>query len=180
MSDYEHDISDNEEFIGDNNISKQIQAFTVRDYLKCKETRDILVNDFYEKFEENIETSMKDLFLNFYYALNGKFSGALYRADEEHVEDFLSLLKYHIRKDYNINLFKENPELAKPLIEQIEDIRIQDEKQKQKLLNKKLSRSIYKQRKFKWNVIQNDSDESDYESSSDSSISSSGSDSDSD
>lgn len=169
MSDYDHENSDFEDdtYNSKNDMLKQIDQFTENDYLKCKETRNILIDNFHSKFENDLEDKLKDLFLNYFYNLNGKFSSVLYRAEEEHVNDFIELIKYHISRNYDISIFKDNPELAEPLISQIENIKIKEMKQKQKILNNKMVSSIQNQENFVWKQDSVSDDDSSDESDTD-------------
>jgi len=51
------------------------------------------------EFRELIEPKLREHFLKFYFVLNSKFSNVLYNADEEHADDFINLIKYHVVKN---------------------------------------------------------------------------------
>lgn len=52
-----------------------------------------------DDFKKIIEPKLREHFLKFYFVLNSKFSNVLYNADEEHVETFIDIIKYHIIKN---------------------------------------------------------------------------------
>lgn len=54
--------------------------------------------EFNDKFKNDIEPELRLNFLKFYYTLNCKFSNVLFNADEEHVNDFVDMIKYHLTK----------------------------------------------------------------------------------
>lgn len=54
---------------------------------------------FDNEFKNNIEPELRDNFLKFYYTLNSKFSNVLFNADEEHVNDFVDMIRYHLIKN---------------------------------------------------------------------------------
>ena len=108
MSKYEdHNNSDYEEDLEQEQIEQEyekIKHFTQEDYMKCPQTRDILIEDFESRFQETAEDELRELFINNYQSLAYKFSSVLYRADESHAEDFISMIHHHIEKKYNTDI----------------------------------------------------------------------------
>lgn len=153
MSEYDENYSDNEVEWSEEQREieyNKISHFTQADYMKCPQTRDILVEDFEEGFQENLEEDLRDIFINNYHTLANKFSSVLYRADESHAEDFIMLVHHHLVKNYNLGIFKEDPSLARPLVEQIDDIREREKLERNKEMNAKINKSINKQKNFVW------------------------------
>lgn len=154
MSKYEdHNNSDYEEDLEQEQIEQEyekIKHFTQEDYMKCPQTRDILIEDFESRFQETAEDELRELFINNYQSLAYKFSSVLYRADESHAEDFISMIHHHIEKKYNTDIFKEAPHLAKPLVDQLDDIIQKEKLEQQKMMNKKIGKNIKSQEGFVW------------------------------
>jgi|SaaInlStandDraft_1057018.scaffolds.fasta_scaffold105528_2 hypothetical protein len=98
--------------------------FTLEDFLSCDKTRKILEQDWYNEFTYKIENQIEEFYENergyfredistlFYYDTCGSF-----------VSHLTSLLFKHIEPKYDLEIFYENPCLAKPLIEKMENIK---------------------------------------------------------
>jgi hypothetical protein len=114
-SDNEYD-SDTQDWYAKWNSIKQ---FNVNDYMSCKETRSILKNNWDDKFYTKLETPILNLFDSYIQTLQPSHNSFLYNANSNHGIILLDLIKHHTEKNYNIHIFKENPDLAQPLLNQI-------------------------------------------------------------
>lgn len=135
---------DMEKFIRDN--------FTLEDFLNCDFTKKILQENWYNKFTYKIESQIEsfyeherkyfreDLSTLFYYDTTGSFAGYL-----------TAIMFEHITPEYDLDVFYENPALAKPLIEKMEN-----SKHEKTIEHQKLIRENYKEKstsdgqKFNW------------------------------
>jgi hypothetical protein len=112
MDYYDDDI---EEQISKKDI-ELIDKFTIKDYFSCQHTRNILLDQWSDDFYNNLEESIKEnMEINKQYLTN-KSTNILYKLDDNHVDELLNIIKYHVKKDYDISIFNEYPQLAKPLI----------------------------------------------------------------
>ena len=126
----------------------EIKHFSISDYLSCKETNDILKQEWSNEYE-NTEKVLEDIFVDYHTYFNDKGYNLLALADKIHQSDFISLITHHIKKKYNIGIFEEEPSLAKPLVLQIEKIKEQREEQRRKQLVEKYKSAS---KTFDWNT----------------------------
>lgn len=120
MSDKEYeynssdDITPEEEYI----LKKweTIKDYTIQDYMKCSKTRELLIEEWEERFNKQLEERILDVFNYHFEYLKGNTSNVLYRADKIHGNNLVSLVKHHLVRNYSLDIFKENPDLADPLI----------------------------------------------------------------
>ena len=97
---------------------KFLKSLTIDHFLACKETRNILINEHYWKFESKLKPILIDLYCRYnsycidFTSMFGKDPHIFYR------ECFADIIydKY-IEKDYDLSIFYNNPELAMPLFE---------------------------------------------------------------
>ncbi len=106
-----------------------IKHFNVNDYMSCKETRGILKNNWDDKFYTKLETPILNLFDSYIETLQPLHNSFLYNANSNHGIILLDLIKHHTEKNYSIHIFKENPDLAQPLLNQIYRVNTQKKKQ---------------------------------------------------
>ena len=153
MSDYIEYESDNEDYMEDEYITTkrdEIANFTLNDYMSCNATRDLLMTNWQEKFDDNLEKNIEDIFESHYQYLKDVMSNVLYRADKHHIHDLLSLVQHHLVKDYDTSIFYENPDLADPLISDFNRI----EQERKDELKNRYSKAFSKANKeFDWNTV---------------------------
>ena len=106
---------DNEEHVSKKDI-EMIDNFTIKDYFSCQHTKNILLDQWSDEFYNNLEESIKEnMEINKQYLTNNG-TNILYKLNDNHVEELLNIIKYHVKKGYDDSIFKEYPQLAKPLI----------------------------------------------------------------
>lgn len=91
------------------------EFYKLEDFLRCKETKEILDKEHYISFVKNMEPELIDFLKYFkeYYK-----ETTLFKDTKGHAEgEFVALIYNNLNKNYDLNIFYENPELAKPLIE---------------------------------------------------------------
>ena len=118
MSNYADYISD-DDYNEDEYLTKkreEIAHFTLDDYMSCGATRSILITNWQQKFDDNLEKDIENIFNSHYEYLKGTMSNVLYRADEHHAIDLVSLVQHHLVRDYDMSVFYEDPDLAAPLL----------------------------------------------------------------
>ena len=122
--------------------------FSLKDFLSCYETRQILEDVFRERFEEKLEQAL---------------CGLYERVRKDHIEQatgilandrggigcgqFINLVWDGIEKDYDLKVFYDEPELATPLLNSIDDIKEQEAQLKQTKLQE---RFVKANRAFDW------------------------------
>ena len=153
MSDYIEYESDNEDYMEDEYITtkrNEIADFTLNDYMSCDVTRDLLMINWQEKFDDNLEKNVETIYKNYYDYLKDDMSNVLCRADKHHVHDLLSLVQHHLVRDYDTSIFYENPDLADPLISEFNSI----EEERKEALKKRYSKAFSRANKeFDWNSM---------------------------
>ena len=92
-------------------------CFDLNDIINNETTYDILRNDHYFTYLSKMENQIIDLYT---YWKNSSKCQHFLDNDEFDLDgnDFVELIYNHIRKDYNPQLFYDNIELAKPLLEE--------------------------------------------------------------
>ena len=153
MSDYIEYESDNEDYMEDEYIitkRNEIADFTLNDYMSCNATRDLLMANWQEKFDDNLEKNIEEIFETHYEHLKGVMSNVLYRADKHHLHNLLSLVQHHLVKDYDTSIFYENPDLADPLISDFNRI----EQERKDALKNRYSKAFSESNKeFDWKTM---------------------------
>ena len=127
---------------------RQLKHFSINDYLSCRETNFLLKQDWNNEYEST-ENEFEKIFIDYKSYFNEKGYNILALADNIHQSDFSSLIKHHIKKKYNILIFEEEPSLAAPLVEQIDEIRKKKELQKKQHLIENYKKS---NKTFDWNT----------------------------
>jgi hypothetical protein len=123
MSEYEYysdeDLSDAE--YERRELWDSIKHITLAEYLRCPKTKTILQGDFLQRYHEQLESKIDNIFNRYFYKLKGHGINLMYRAEEKHIGDFSNLVYLNLMKTYNMSIFEENPHLAKPVIEMLEN-----------------------------------------------------------
>ncbi len=99
--------------------------FDINDIMNNKQTRDIIMNEHYFNYLHDLENNIETTYI---YFKNSNKSEHFLNNDEFDLDSlfFVNLIYKYIRKDYKIDLFYDNLELAEPLFEEIEE---EEEKQ---------------------------------------------------
>lgn len=126
---------------------KKISHFTIEDYLNCKETRGIILRDWEERLSENLEHKVQSIFNNHREHLQKSANNVLFYADESHSNDLMKLINYHLVKNYSTDSFKENPDLASPILANIELLKEQRAQAKKMIQQQKFQKA---NKKFNW------------------------------
>jgi hypothetical protein len=110
-------------YIEDNNLDNidkynidLIKGFTLEDYFSCKETKNIVKNEWYNKIHNDLEDDLRYLFNDYYNTLSVNKYNTLYKLTEEHFDDLFDIIKFHVRKEYSTEIFELYPHFADPLI----------------------------------------------------------------
>lgn len=109
-------MSDMEDY---QDISKEeiIKSFTIEDFLENKKTREILKDEHLFKYEIEMEKKMEKIFDDFY----NEFSSdvLLHTNDAKYSAlSFSNLVYNNIKKNYDITIFHDCPELANSIIKE--------------------------------------------------------------
>lgn len=114
---------------------------SLSDFLECDKTRDILHQQWYNKFTHIIEPLIEEFYEHereyfredistlFYYDTCGSFVAYL-----------TSIMFKYIEPEYDLEIFYQNPSLAKPLLEKMENI-----KEEKALLHKEKIQQNYEE-----------------------------------
>lgn len=98
----------------DLDLLEQIQHYDVNDFMMFNKTKEVLENEWEDKFNSSIEPKIENLF-DYFKNLNhtGKI---LYKADDNHRRELVELVRYHIKKEYDTDIFKKYPKYARSFI----------------------------------------------------------------
>lgn len=110
---------------------EKIKHLTLNDYLECEETYNVMNDEWEERFDSNIEEQLNDIFNKYFINFQGENCDFLSRANSYHSADLISLVKFHLRRDYTTDMFEQDPSLAKPLLNSLDSI-MQKRKQRRK------------------------------------------------
>jgi len=100
------------------------ETFSLKDFLNCEKTSQILQDNWYLDFTSKYEGKLEELYETerkyfrenistlFYYDTDGTF-----------VSHLKEILYKHIKPKYDLEVFYENPHLAMPLIDKIENLK---------------------------------------------------------
>jgi hypothetical protein len=111
---------------------KKIKHLTIHDYLDCEETREIITDEWKQRVSEDLEENVTDLFNSFREDFIDTPSDLFKRSNVFHDVELFMLVKHHLVRNYSTDMFKNDPSLANPLLNSLEDII-----RKRKLLRKK-------------------------------------------
>jgi hypothetical protein len=98
-------------------LLKKLKYYKPDDFLKYHETRRILEGEWNFDFERNLAPKIESIFERHYLYLRNQYSNILYLASPFHVMNLISLVKYHLKRNYNYNLLKKNIEVVKRCID---------------------------------------------------------------
>lgn len=122
MSEREYYTDD--EDISDAEYERREQWSKIKDlplyaFLNCEKTKCILETDFRLKFQEQLEPKLDQIFESYFRELKGQGMNLMYRAEQNHIGDFSNLVFMNLYKNYDMEIFEQNPHLAKPLLEKL-------------------------------------------------------------
>lgn len=115
--DYRSDEDDN----NDKEYSR-ISHLTLSDYLDCNHTKKIIKDEWNERVRDDLECDICDLFNEYYELFRDDNTKLFKRASSIHEVDLFMLVKHHLVRNYNLDVFKENPSLANPLLNSLDNI----------------------------------------------------------
>ena len=116
--------------------------FSLKDFLSCYETREILEDAFCKKFEEKIEQKL----CNFYERVRDdhrKQCTGMLAHDRGGIGcgEFVNIVWDHLEKDYDLEVFYDDPELATPLLNSIDEIKEHEAQLKQSELQERFKQA---------------------------------------
>jgi hypothetical protein len=129
------------------NARKELEKYNINDYLECPETKQLLETEFYLKFETELSEKLKGLYENFCFDKNLESSNIMSK-DYDGIKNntFFSLIYKVIEKQYDLNIFYNEPSLAFPMIASKKK---NIDNTEQIIENRKNSKTI--NNKFDWN-----------------------------
>ena len=91
--------------------------YKLNDFLSNEQTYSVLEQDRIDRFEENLEPKITEKFLEIFKHENETLSSMSIKNLGAASGEFTSILFQHLKKDYDLEVFYNNPELAQPLLE---------------------------------------------------------------
>jgi len=94
------------------------ETLTLDDCLSCEETSNILYSEHLWEFERKCLPKIEDLYDRTRAEMHGKHATPLYYDIHDEFSGHLGMIVYkNIKKDYDLSLFYECPDLANPLLD---------------------------------------------------------------
>lgn len=145
MDNVNYDSSEEEELWLENQRQFLENTFVLEDYLSCDQTRKILYDNHRKDFDETLRKALIDVF-NDYKVRADDFGFSFFRNDreqEKETEDdtcleLIEIVYDYIEKEYDLDLFYNDPILAKPLVI-LHENRVPEEKKRVNIVSKKFN-----------------------------------------
>lgn len=115
--------SDNDSIDSDEErLEKLEKLFKFKDYINNPKTKKMLENDHMETFSNTAEPDICKLYSKIKKYCHGNQSSVLrFDNSSSGIGQIIGITYKHIIKNYSLQIFKENPELAQPLIREYEE-----------------------------------------------------------
>ena len=137
---YFHEDEKDQKNLEDENIKIE-DLFDINDIMNNKQTRDIIMNEHFFNYLQDVDDDIQTMYIFF---KNANICDHFLNNDEFDLDGlfFVNLIYKYIRKDYKIDLFYDNLELATPLFEENEEV------EKKQIIKQNKTVNITK--KFDW------------------------------
>lgn len=143
------DNSDSEYKHTDKKFEKILHEATITDFINCPATNQILETEFYFKVENDLHDSIEGTYESFCKEKNDEGSNIL-SGDTEACKgsSLFSILYKHLEKEYDLDVFYNEPALAYPIVTQKEDA---IKKEREEKLEELRSKSKAAKSNYDWN-----------------------------
>jgi len=125
----------------------KLRNFQLRDYLDCPETNKLLNREWDMNVNNTIEHRVDEFFDKHYEFFKHSNTRVFARATSAHGNHLMPLVKHHLVRNYDLNMFKTNPELARPLVNSFNLIKQKRAENKRDELKRNFD---YSNRKISW------------------------------
>ena len=127
------------------------ETFTEEDYLSCDKTREILENEFFWKWEKKGEPCIEEFYNGMRNEMQGRYATPLfYDTTGEFSSKLTGIVYKHLKREYDISIFHDCPDLAEPLVRKYDEIQ-ENKKIKNKISHKRNEGvNIKVTKKFDW------------------------------
>jgi len=143
------DESDSDEEAHDVKILKQ--SFDLKDFLNFGPTRQILEQEYEWKFDCDCDDALDKFFRNEVNYCQASMSTLFNNEiDYEHMGIFKNLVFNNLMPNYDLEVFYNNPQLAKTMVQSYEERQIAKEKQRLAEIRKNYENSKNAGKKFDW------------------------------
>ena len=147
----ENNDDDKDDDNNESNIVFLKEVFTIDDFLNCEKTKYLLEQDYewkHQKFEEELYNFYTNEITYCKENLDPYFSNIFCNFNK-----LFNIINKNIKKEYDLNVFYENTELAQPLIDKFDDYNNQFKIDKKKQIAEKYNNKCKnKDKKFNWNT----------------------------
>jgi len=127
------------------------ETFTEEDFLSCEKTRERLVAEFCWNWEKNGEPNVEKFYQGIRGEMQGKYATPLfYDVNGEFSSKLNCIIFKHLKRDYDITIFHDCPDLADPLIRQYESIQQAKKDARKFRKNTKITTGNPTNKKFDW------------------------------
>ena len=128
----------NEEYFSDSSNEDPLSKFTIEDYINNPETHDILKDEFFNKFDRIMNDEINDFYK---YKVSDTVDNFIDVFDKDYFaknsSDLFFIIYSHVVKDYDISIFKDNPDLAKSMFKDEDGIPKKKKEVSKKIISKK-------------------------------------------
>jgi len=126
-------------------------TFTEDDFLSCDKTRQILEDEFFWDWEKRGEPKVEQFYQGIRKEMQGKYSTPLfYDIDGEFGGKLTDIVFSHLKKEYDISVFHDCPDLAEPLIQRYDEIQEAKKEALKARRNQSTGIGIKTNKKFDW------------------------------
>lgn len=125
------------------------ETFTEEDFMSCPTTRVRLQNEFIWEWEKTGVPKIENYYDGMRRQTHETFATPLfYDKDGDFSSELTGIVYKHLKKEYDISIFHDCPNLAEPLIKQYEEI--QQKKKDILKQNRKIKVGVVADKKFDW------------------------------
>lgn len=102
----------------DLNLLEQIQPFTVRDYMTYPKTRELLDNEWTNRFDTQLTPLIEQCFVEC--QERNRESHFFYKTQDPHLTDLIELVRFHTVREYDVEFFKQYPKYTRSFLEYLD------------------------------------------------------------
>ena len=128
----------NEDYLSDSSNEDPLSKFTIEDFTNNPETHSILEDEFFNKFDRNMNDQIDDFYK---YKVSDSVDNFIDVFDKDYFaknsSDLFFIIYSHVVKDYDISIFIDNPDLARSMFKDKDNISKKKKEFPKKIISKK-------------------------------------------
>jgi hypothetical protein len=133
------------------NTLELLESFSLDDFMKFPDTREILIEEHKYEFETKLEPSIHNFFQKEVSFCQQSYSTAF--ANErnlEHIGIFKAIVFNNIKPDYDLGIFSNNPRLATTMINTYKERCAREEEERLKKIKESFASNETMQKTYDW------------------------------